>query len=227
MKKTMRQFFALLSRKSKSITEPIAPKDDPATIQDGSENGLRRQLVLLAMRDLLRRHGIPLDWMDCQMMMVSSRTRGSGMYVRIVVQHWDERLMNYANALQKELIADLQQSEPQAAHWLHGVSWQLEVDDSCPYTTLPARGFWLEPKAEATPTPIAATVGIATTTAASLAIPIPALQQSPPDPQAGSRAEPVNAAELERLFAIRDQELSERADHGVAAGYEKTQPAGL
>ena len=209
MKKTILKLFAQLSGGKQGDTLP-AVRDNPATIQEGSENDVRRHLVQVLMRDLLRRHGIPPEWIDCQMMIVFSRTKGSGMYIRLVVHHWDERLMNYASAFQKELLADLKQFEPQAANWLHGISWQLEVDDSCPYTTLPGRSFWLEPRAN------------------TVSKPTPKPEPEQLRHQAERQAEPVNTVELERLFAIRDQELSAQADHGlVAAGYEKTQPAPL
>ena len=209
MKKTILMLFARLSGDKQSAATQVT-KDNPATIQEGSENGVRRHLVQVLMRDLVRRHGIPPEWIDCQMMIVSSRTKGSGMYIRLVVQHWDERLMNYASAFQKELLADIRQFEPQATTWLHGISWQLEVNESCPYTTLPGRSFWLEPKADAV----------------SKSTPKPQPEQ--PRPEAERQVEPVNNLELERLFAIRDQEIRAQADHGlVAAGYEKTQPAPL
>ena len=211
MKKTMLRFFAQVLGKGERAAATTAPRDNPATIQEGSESGLRRHLVQVLMRDLLRRHGIPPEWIDCQMMIVSSRSKGSGMYIRLVVKHWDERLLNYANAFQKELLADLTQFEPQAAVWLHGVSWQLEVDGSCPYTALPDRSFWVGQKAG----PAASVAAAAANTAA-------VTQQAP------HQAEPVNKEELERLFAIRDREIGEQHDHGlVAAGYEKTQPASL
>lgn len=205
MKKIMLMLFAKRSGKDKPrVTQPPTVKDSPTTIQEGSENGVRRHLVQMLLRDLLRRHGIPTEWIDCQMMVVSSRTKGSGMYVRLVVQHWDERLMNYAFAFQKELIAEIKQFEPQSAIWLHGISWQLEVEGSCPYTTLPDTSFWLEPKPEV--------------------IREPTQPRNRAERQTGS----ANAQELERLFAIRDQELSAQADQGlVATGYEKTQPAPL
>lgn len=200
MKTTLRKLFARLSGEDRSRVVPKNAKENPATIQEGSENGVRRHLVQLLLRDLLRRHGIPAPWIDCQMMVVSSRTRGSGMYVRLVVQHWDERLMNYAFAFQKELIAEIRLFEPQSATWLHGISWQLEVEGRCPYTTVPGKSFWLETK------------------------------QKPEQPrrQAEHQLEPDKHLELERLFALRDQELSVQADQDLlAAGYEKTQPAPL
>jgi hypothetical protein len=45
--------------------------------------------------------------------------------------------MNYALALQNTLLADIERFEPRACEWLHGISWQFEMADSCPYTTLP------------------------------------------------------------------------------------------
>lgn len=189
-----------MSGKGKPAIATQAPKDNPTTLEEGSENGVRRRIVQALMRDLLSKHGIPAGWIECQMLIVSSRNRGPGMYVRLVIQHWDERLMNYAFALQKELIAEIKQFEPQAVAWLHGVSWQLNVESSCPYTTVPGKSFWLAPM----PTP------------------------EDSHERAEHKLEPVNKLALERLFALRDSELSAQADLGlVAAGYETTQPAPL
>lgn len=114
-------------------------RDEPLTIEDGSENATRRQLVQVLLRDVLRKSGIPPQWIDCQMLLLSSRTRGRGMYVRLVVKHWDKRLMNYAFAFQQTLLADIEHFEPRASEWLHGISWQLEVAGTCPYTECPTR----------------------------------------------------------------------------------------
>lgn len=134
-------------------------EESPATIEDGSDNALRRQLVHVLLRDVLRRHGIPSPLVECQLLVVSSRSRGAGMYVRLVLKQWDERLVRYAFAFQKALKADILRFEPQASEWLHGVSWQFEFGESCPYAELPDKSFWQ------TPAPQAASSGA--TTAAS------------------------------------------------------------
>ena len=121
---------------------PASRDDNPATIEDGSDNAMRRQLVQVLMRDVLRRHGMPSQWIECRMLVVSSRSRGAGLYARLVIKHWDERLMTYAFAFQNALLADIERFEPKAAHWLHGISWQLEVNNTCPHTTLPDKAFW-------------------------------------------------------------------------------------
>lgn len=138
-------------------------EESPVTIEDGSDNALRRQLVHVLLRDVLRRHGIPAPLVECQMLVVSSRSRGPGMYVRLVLKQWDERLVRYAFALQKALKTDILRFEPKANEWLHGVSWQFEFGESCPYAELPDKTFWQ------TPAPQAASSGAATAATAAAA----------------------------------------------------------
>ena len=123
-------------------------EESPVTIEDGSDNALRRQLVHVLLRDVLRRHGIAAPLVECQMLVVTSRSRGPGMYVRLVLKQWDERLVRYAFAFQKALKADILRFEPQANEWLHGVSWQFDFGDSCPYAELPDKKFWQTPASQ-------------------------------------------------------------------------------
>lgn len=126
------------------LADSKSQRDAPETIEGGSENDLRRQLIQVLLHDSMRRHGIPPSWLDCQMLLVSSRSRGEGMYVRLIMRHWDLRLLTYAVAFQQSLMTDILRFEPHASQWLHGISWQLEVGDSCPYTELPDRSVWEE-----------------------------------------------------------------------------------
>ena len=145
--------------------------DGPATIEDGSDNALRRQLVHVLMRDVMRRHGIPAPLVECQMLVVSSRSRGAGMYVRLVLKQWDERLVRYAFAFQMAQKADILRFEPQACEWLHGISWQFEFSESCPYAELPDKSFWQTSPPQAA-MPGAATSIAATTQAAGSSVQI-------------------------------------------------------
>lgn len=142
----IKAFFGMKSHK-KPVVAGARPhaEDPPPTIADGSPNALRRQLVQVLVRDILRRHGIPAHWLECQMLLVSSRSRGEGMYVRLVVKHWDPRLLTYAVAFQNALQLDITRFEPRASQWLFGISWQLEVGGTCPYPELPDRSMWTEP----------------------------------------------------------------------------------
>ncbi len=180
-------------------------EDSAATIEDGSDNALRRQLVHVLLRDVLRRHGIPAPLVECQMLVVTSRSRGAGMYVRLVLKQWDERLVHYAFAFQKALKADILRFEPQATEWLHGVSWQFEFGESCPYAELPDKSFWqVAPDWGAT------------------------ADLMPSRPTTAETRKIEEREDLDRLFAIRDRELARQIDIGVArVEFEKTQPGSL
>ncbi|MBW8723519.1 MAG: hypothetical protein JF626_17330 [Polaromonas sp.] len=181
------------------------------------------------------------------------------MYVRLVVRQWDDRLLNYAHAFQAALMVEITRFEPQASQWLHGISWQLEVAETCPYRTMPEKSFWADP---VTPPPqisrVSPSFPIAPLYPVTPEAPTasPAEQPAPPmtAAAASAAAAPILAAlaqkqassdapsaprataagtdsdamkDLERLFKIRDQELSRGGDNGPAVGYESTQPSPL
>ena len=99
--------------------------------------------------------------------------------MRLVVKHWDERLMKYAFAFQKALLTEILQFEPHAASWLQGMSWQFDLANTCAVTELPDSPFWLD-----------AQVSLAQGVDETLT------------------PENDTAQDLEKLFAIRDKELA-------------------
>lgn len=197
MKNLMRKIWGASPEADPSDLEGPLSRSASVTAEEGSDQAARRQLVQVLLRDVLRRHGIPLHWIECQVLMVASSTRGPGMYARLVIKHWDDRLMTYTFALQNALRAGLASFEPQSTEWLHGISWQLDVEDSCPHKKLPEKSFW-QGEAASTET------------------------QSKP---AASAHEKEALEDLQRLFMIRDQEIGVGTTESQdTAGYEKTQP---
>ena len=196
--------------------------DNPHTIEDNSDNATRRQLVQMMLRDGLRKHGIPSGWVECRMLVVNSRSRGTGLYVRLVMRHWDMLLLTYAHAFQQQLLAAITEFEPQASVWLHGVSWELDVGNTCPYLDMPDPSVWLEVSA-----PVQAV------------IPMPEVSLMPEDaiipvavPRASSASappEPDHDAEvlqdLQRMFAIRDAHLQQPVDGSPAPDFHNTAPS--
>lgn len=117
-------------------------KNDLASVQDGSENAVRQQLIQTLHRELMRKHGIPVEWMACHTQVMVSRTKGTGMSAVLVVRHWDERLQNHAFAFQRALAMSVIEFEPAAERWLHGITWRLDVASSCPHIDLPEKSYW-------------------------------------------------------------------------------------
>jgi len=229
-------------------------------LHDGSEAATRGQLVQVLLRNLVRKSGMPPGLVKCQIQVMNSRSRGQGIYVRLVVKQWDERLMKYAFAFQKTLLTNIVQFEPKAAGWLQGISWQLEVADSCPLTELPGPQFWQAPVSLAAaakpsdpvdpldpfdivPLPAHAMLSAAASPVSPKTPVLPELLEAAalaaaPLPNEPEELLPLSqevfvspdetAQDLERLFAIRDNELANvSVNKLLPAGYESTEPAPL
>lgn len=187
-----------------SKTAPGDSRIPDASIEDNSDNGIRRQMVQVVLRDCLRRHGIPARWIECRMMVAESRSRGPGLYVRLVLRHWDERLLRYAFAFETQLRAAITQFEPQASTWLHSMSWELDLRSNCPYPDMPDPASWIPS--------------------------VPLTPEVPEDPTeavgATANAEDEisqDLKDLQRMFAARDVTLDQAAN-SVHMDFENTRP---
>ena len=229
----MNDFFSRLFGKLHQ-TAAIPRHDTIISIQDESDHTTRHQLVQMLMRGLLRKHGIPAHWIELQILAVPGKKQGLGMYVHLVLKQWDSRLMNHIQAFQNTLLADIKRYEPKCGEWLHGMSWKLEMGSTCPYDTLPDKPFWTAPTQAAAPmvVPVAPPLtGMAplATTAAPVALAATAASvasaSEPEAPRVKTEQEIEEHAKLERLFAIRDQEMIKKAAYEEEpSGFADTQP---
>ena len=192
-------------RVSKTATDDS--RTPHASIEDNSDNGIRRQLVQVVLRDCLRRHGIPARWIGCQMMVAESRSLGPGLYIRLVLRHWDERLLRYAFAVETQLRDAISQFEPQASTWLHGISWELDLHSSCPYPDMPEPASWVPP--------------------------LPPVPGAPENPHAAGSAKAdaedeilQDLKDLERMFAARDL-TPDSSNRSAIADFQETRPLGI
>jgi len=214
----------------------------PSTLQTDSEAVNRQQLVMITVRDIMRISGIPSDWVDCQLLNVSSRRRGSGLYIHMVINHWDDRLLQCTVAFQTDLMARMERFDPKSAVWVHGVAWRLDVGDSCPVTTLPDKSFW-----DATRAGLASVNTTTIAPAAAQVQPAPTLAMVSASAAVEAEATPQSAGtfdfeatqpfttpksleqDLKKLFAIRDEEikLAKTRAPTPAGGFAQTVPAPL
>ena len=69
------------------------------------------------------------------------------LHLRLIVKHWDERLLKYAVALRR-LLTEITQFEPGVQDWLMSITWQYDVGDQCPYPDMPDPASWTSPRAQ-------------------------------------------------------------------------------
>ncbi|MDW5443436.1 hypothetical protein [Polaromonas sp. SM01] len=198
---------------------PAGHRDSQHTIEEHSDNGTRRQLVQMLLRDGLRQHGIPPGWVEYRMLLVNSRSRGSGMYLNLIMRRWDQRLLTYAHAFQEQLKSAITQFEPNAATWLHGISWELEVGSTCPapYHDMPDPALWLEadvPTIASAPVPAPVVVAAVAPVVAVAAV------------AAGNDSDAEVLLDLQRMFAIRDADIEQQTAAGIPpVDFQDTEPA--
>jgi hypothetical protein len=236
LQKKMNKFFNALLRWPTGIAtnanlQAPARGPSPETIEDNSADATRRQLLHVVLRGVMRRHGIPAGWIECEMIRTGSRrTRNTGIHLRLVIRHWDSRLMQYAFAFQKELLKEILRFEPGAAGWMLGMSWHLDVEDSCSLTTLPDKAFWQE-AAEATalsPAAIPVTASSIPAAVPQIAIPAPAAKATaiPAVIPAAAPAVMPSGAALPPTITIQEpaKRSAPRLDYG-ASSLEASRPA--
>ncbi len=170
-------------------------ESETTTTEQGSKNAPRRELVQVVLRDTMRRHGVPSDWIDCRILSVVSRSAMTGMHVHLVVRQGHERLLTYIPAFQSSFMSSIQKFEPRVQDWLLSLSWQFDGMSESNYPQMPDPRSWTGAPPDA---------GNAT--------PAPAPPQDDEVMQ-----------DLKALFAIRDAALKDEPPGGHV-DFEPTRP---
>jgi hypothetical protein len=187
-------------RAAASVPEP-PPSRSHASSRLGPDSSslppstaLRRELLRLALRQSLTRHGIPTSWIVVQPVDVRDRDGTPGVHIRLLLQHWEPRLLPYTLSFQHEMQQRVLAVEPHAAGWLRGFSWLYAAGPAAPIP-MPDPATWAVNSAPKEPPPV---------------------QLEPPS----SGPPRKSKEELARLFAQQDRSKSRHDD----VDFAPTQP---
>lgn len=216
------------------------------------ENSSRRELLRLVLRDTLNRTGIPTSWIGADLLAATSRGREPGIHVRLLLKHWDPRLMQHGIAFEHAYKKRLLTLDPLSQRWLLGISWQYALDNEHACPPMPHPGIWTsafdendtdvaglaEQSALRSPDPddlLGGSIvisGPAANPDPSVARPAAAAairqgqRDAAPVPMSNTRAEAK--ADLDALFAIRDQDMQQHSNSDATSPqFAATEPAGL
>jgi hypothetical protein len=157
--------------------------------QHGSRNAPRRELVQVVLRDTMRKHGIPSDWIDCRILSVVTRRKTSGMHVQFIVSKGQTRLLAYVQPFQDSFWEEIEKFEPRAREWLFSLAWQFADTGSAVNRSMPGPNGWHEDAAQR------------------------AGDTQPPDLAAEDLA-----SDLKALYAIRDAAMSQSGEAAALQG---------
>lgn len=99
-------------------------------------------MLRVVLRDTLNHQGIPTAWVAGEVLLENSRSQRQGVHLRLVVKHWNPRLLTHGVALQNALIKRVTAFDPMAGEWLMGISWQFALADESQCPSLPHPGSW-------------------------------------------------------------------------------------
>lgn len=175
-----------------------------------SAHSVRKDLLKLVLRETLTRNGIPQPWLAADMLRTNSPKKEQGIHVRFLVRIWEPRLLEHGPALEKEFVQRLLLLDPQANDWLMGFSWQFALPDASECPDMPHPGSWTGPRE-----PLAQ---------------VPPPMTKPGDiiegPVVLARSADEVKADLERLLAVRDEDIK-RHGPGGSDQFAPTRPATL
>jgi hypothetical protein len=195
------------------------PDSEGARASIAARDNTRRELLRVVLRDTLSRQGIPAAWLGAEIFSHTSRHGARSLHWRLIVKHWDPRLMVHAGALQQKLIYRVMTFDPLAANWLAGVSWAFAIPDESVFPSMPHPGSWTAPPPDeksAAPAASAAIPTVVDVIAGPVRIPDPARSQASIDAEVQE--------DLQRLFALRDQDYQVSAD---TRQFVRTEPSPL
>jgi len=164
--------FLGFGRARKAQTEIPKPTVgiDPDSVKSGRHRK-QRELIRLALNNVLRRHGIALQWIGCEFASMGRAGADDVMLVQLVILKWHDGLMRYAPDLQSELLNEIHLSDSSMAASDLLFVWKFAPD--CGYIggKLPAPEFWASTtSAQSTVQGLAAAPAIAAATPAGPAV---------------------------------------------------------
>ena len=112
----------------------------------------------MAVRDTMRKSGIPPSWVGMEISPSATARRERGLHLRLVINSWQPRFFEYTVAFQRSIKERLLRLDPLAAAWMTGISWKVEIPDESPCPELPSPAYWerFVPQMEPTLAPRAA-----------------------------------------------------------------------
>lgn len=113
------------------------PERGMSRLQVASQEQTRRELIAMALRDTLKRHGLAPGCIAAEGVPSVAPGRQRGMHVQLVFRDWQPSLLAYVVALEAAVRGRLERLDPLSPSWIAGVSWRFEPTDRTQWPQLP------------------------------------------------------------------------------------------
>ena len=126
--------------------QPLPTSEHTSVLPNNSRthSDVRRELIRVVLKDTLRLHAIPYNWLNCKVIIIERAPGNEELHIQLVIMKWNEQLLRYAPALQQQLLLGLDRFAPSEDHSHYIVSWRFSPDCGCPFDKMPDPKTWLK-----------------------------------------------------------------------------------
>lgn len=135
-------FKFLRSSASKGASLPSAGPESAPHSSTQQHTNIKRELIRVVLKDTLRLHGIPFDWLSCEIIIVPRGPDEEDLHIQLVLMKWHETFLRYAPALEQQLLRGLDRFDPMVDHSKYIISWRFSRECGCPFTVMPPPVIW-------------------------------------------------------------------------------------
>src|SRR6185436_9135392 len=114
---------------AQAAAQPTEFKDSERNSDAGdTKESHRRELLQVVLRETMRQHGVPSDWIEFRILNGIQPNRNPGLHAEFIVRDGQDRLLTYVFAFQESFRIELARLDPRCADWLISLAWEF-VDD--------------------------------------------------------------------------------------------------
>lgn len=106
-------------------------------LQIATREQTRRELITMALRDALKRHGLAHDCVAARGLTATTADGQRGMHIQLVWKEGQPALAAYVVAIELAVKAGLRRLDPLSSSWLSGFSWRFEPSDRTKWPQFP------------------------------------------------------------------------------------------
>lgn len=122
----------------------VAPGPRSTLAPESDRDGTRREIVAMALRDVLRKSGIPPTWITANPQVSITAKRERGVHLHLMIRDWHPQLLVFLVVIERQVRARTLRLDPFSAEWLTGMSWRFDLVDDTACPSLPSAHFWQE-----------------------------------------------------------------------------------
>jgi hypothetical protein len=137
-RKYMFRFFKL----KKPVVMASSLRNINSGITSHAAYEIKRDIIIFALQDTLRSSGIPLDWIDCEVIDTSDNDGKRKTCIILVMKSWNENLLKQGLLIQKKILNQIDWIDPSLDYTKFDFSWRYGIECQSPYPELPPPPFW-------------------------------------------------------------------------------------